>query len=76
MKSISARELHVNTNSVMKRVAEGESFVIEKRGLPIAELRPFPAVPARRRFPDREKLLATLPLVRTDSGRILEEERS
>ena len=60
----------------MRRVAEGETFVIEKQGTPVAELRPFGGQLATRRLPDRERFLKTLPRVKTDSGRILEQDRS
>jgi len=76
MNKASVRDLHFNTSSILKRVAEGVPFVIEKRGVPVAELRPLQGRAAARRLPNREKLLRKLPRVKTDSGRILEEDRS
>lgn len=76
MKKATVRELHLKTSAIVAQVAEGAAFVIEKRGVPVAELRPFQALPRTRRLPNREAMIAKLPSVRTDSGRILEEDRS
>jgi antitoxin (DNA-binding transcriptional repressor) of toxin-antitoxin stability system len=76
MNKASVRDLHLNTSSILKWVAEGVPFIIENRGIPVAELRPLQDRGAARRFPNREKLLAKLPRVKTDTGRILEEDRS
>lgn len=69
------RDLHLKTSAIVKDVAQGESFVIEKQGVPVAELRPVQTLPSSRRLPNREALLAKLP-VALDSGRILEEDRT
>jgi len=58
MKKASMRELRHNTSAIPREVSEGQVFVIEKRGNPVAELRPFHLVPPTRRLPNREKLLA------------------
>jgi antitoxin (DNA-binding transcriptional repressor) of toxin-antitoxin stability system len=71
-----ARELHLNTSQILKRVVNGESFVIESRGTPVAELRPLSGQPPTSRLPNREALIAELPRVKTDSGRILEQDRT
>ena len=39
--SISQRELRNDSGSIMKRVENGESFVVTTNGRPIAELRPL-----------------------------------
>ncbi|MEO7145659.1 MAG: hypothetical protein ABI165_19365 [Bryobacteraceae bacterium] len=75
MKKTTVRALHLNTTAIVREVAGGEVFVIEKQGIPIAELRPVHELPPTRRLPDREALIGKLPLV-PDSGRILEEDRS
>ena len=76
MKRTSVRNLHLKTSAIIEEAAQGEVFVIEKRGTPVAELRPLQSLPPTRDLPDREKLLAKLRRVQTDSGHILEEERS
>jgi antitoxin (DNA-binding transcriptional repressor) of toxin-antitoxin stability system len=55
-------------------VAEGESFIIEKRGVPVAEIRPISLRPAPR-MPDREALIMSGPET-LDSGLILEQDRT
>jgi len=76
MRRASVRDLHLNTSAILKKVASGQVFVIEKQGSPVAELRPFQVLPATRRLPKREAYLAKFPRVKLDSGRILEEDRS
>lgn len=75
MTRTNVRGLHLNTSAIIRKVAEGEVFVIEKQGVPVAELRPFNSLPRTRRLPDREAFIAKLPRT-MDSGRILEEDRS
>jgi antitoxin (DNA-binding transcriptional repressor) of toxin-antitoxin stability system len=75
MKRASVRDLHLKTSAIVKEVAQGESFIIEKRGISIAELRPIQALPPTRKLPDREDLISKLK-PSLDSGRILEEDRS
>ena len=76
MKRATTRDLHLRTRAILEEVAAGQVFVIERRGAPVAELRPFQIIPPTRRLPNREKLLAKLPRVKTDSGRVLEEDHS
>ena len=75
MKRASIRDLHLKTSAIVKEVAQGESFVIEKHGVSIAELRPFQALPQTRKLPDREDLISRLK-PSLDTGRILEKDRS
>lgn len=72
----SIRDLHLKTSALMKQVAGGETCIIESRGVPVAELRPLPERGGGRPLPDREAFIRTLPESKTDSGRILEEDRS
>ena len=74
MKSSTVRELHLKTSEIVRRVAEGESFIIEKRGVPVAELCPISDRP-KPRMPDREALIMSRP-VTIDSGLILEQDRT
>ncbi len=75
MKRASVRDLHLKTSALIKAVAEGESFVIDKHGVAVAELRPIQTPPPSRKLPNREAFIATLK-PGMDSGRILEEDRS
>ena len=76
MRDVSVRELHLETSSILNEVSAGQSFVIRKHGSPVAELRPIIDEPPRPKLPDREAFIQSLPRTKTDSGRILEEERS
>ena len=74
MKISTLRELHLKTSEIVRQVAAGESFIIEKRGVPIAELRPISDRP-KPRMPDREALIMSGPET-MDSGLILEQDRT
>jgi len=73
MEKASVRELHLKTSALIKNVASGETYIIESRGVPVAELRPIQERKRTKRLPNREAFIRTLPV--TDSGRILEEDR-
>ena len=73
MKSSSVRELHLKTSEIVRQVVAGESFIIEKRGVPVAEIRPISARPTPR-MPDREALIMSGPET-MDSGLIMEQDR-
>jgi prevent-host-death family protein len=72
MERASVRDLHLRTSALLKEVAEGQTYVIENRGVPVAELRPITERKSKK-LPNREAFIRTLPM--TDSTRILEEDR-
>lgn len=74
MKSSTVRELHLRTSEIVRQVVAGESFIIEKRGVPVAEIRPISDRP-KPRMPNRESLILSGPET-MDSGLILEQDRS
>ena len=76
MKTVNVRELHERTGALVALAAEGHVLVVVKRGVPVAELRAISAATRRRTLPDRSAVLARFPVLRGDSGRFLEEERS
>jgi antitoxin (DNA-binding transcriptional repressor) of toxin-antitoxin stability system len=76
MKKRTIRELHLRTSAVISEATEGHTVVITRRGVPVAELRPFRRGSQPRTLPDREAWLASFPQVRGDSGKFLEEDRS
>ncbi len=76
MRRASVRELHLNTSNLVKEVVEGEVILIERRGVPVAELRPLTNRFSGKVLPNRDKFLAKFPNVKADSGRYLEEDRS
>ena len=75
------RELHIHTSELVREAAEGGVIVIERRGEPVAELRPLttaPRMPARKKaqiFNSMAKIWARMPKS-GDSTKILEEDRS
>jgi prevent-host-death family protein len=55
-RTIAQRELRNDNAKVIEAVAAGETFVVTRNGVPVAELRPVERV--RRTFVPREELLA------------------
>ena len=74
MRSSTVRDLHLKTSEIVRQVVAGESFIIEKRGVPVAEIRPISDRP-KPRTPNREALIMSGPET-MDSGLILEQERT
>jgi antitoxin (DNA-binding transcriptional repressor) of toxin-antitoxin stability system len=75
MERASVRDLHLKTSALLKNVAQGQTYIIESRGVPVAELRPITARRPANKLPDREAFIGTLPRTGTDTGKILEEDR-
>jgi antitoxin (DNA-binding transcriptional repressor) of toxin-antitoxin stability system len=76
MKAKTVRDLHLLTSAIVSEVMQGHTAVVTRRGIPVAELRPFRRGSQSRALPDREAWLAKFPQVRGDSGKFLEEDRS
>jgi prevent-host-death family protein len=81
MRKTSIRELHIRTSELVREAAEGGVIIIERRGEPVAELRPV-AAPSRiaaeskaRIFSSMQKMWSRLPQT-GDSAKILEDDRS
>lgn len=75
MKTISVQSLHRDTYRILSKVEAGERFVVQKRGVAVAELCPIQSAAVSKKLPDREEWIARLPRAKTDSGRILEQNR-
>jgi prevent-host-death family protein len=81
MRKASIRDLHIHTSDLVRQAADGCVIMIERRGEPVAELRPLTAAdkltPAARRkiWAQMEKIWAKMPSV-PDSAAIIEEDRS
>jgi prevent-host-death family protein len=74
MKSVNLRELHRRTGAVVEEAARGEVIVIEKRGIPVAEIRPAQKKAAG--FPPEHwKFLKRFPKMPDDSGSLISESR-
>jgi antitoxin (DNA-binding transcriptional repressor) of toxin-antitoxin stability system len=80
MRKTSVRELHIHTSELVSEAAEGGVIVIERRGQPVAELRPITGPPGMppdektRIFTSMRKIWARMPKV-GDSTKIIEEDR-
>lgn len=74
MRKASIRDLHIRTSELVREVAEGCVITIERRGEPVAELRPI-GKRARVALPDMTRFWTKFPQVPGDSGRFLEEDR-
>lgn len=74
MRRVNVRELHRRTAAFVDEVARGAVLVIEKRGVPVAELRP-----ARRAAPgfppEHWNWLKRFPKLTNDSGRVISDDR-
>jgi prevent-host-death family protein len=81
MRKTSVRELHIRTSELVREAAEGGTIVIERRGEPVAELRPLtpashmPASKKARIFASMRRTWARMPQV-GDSTDILDQDRS
>jgi prevent-host-death family protein len=75
MKKASIRDLHIRTSELVREAADGTVITIERRGEPVAELRPVSKKRARPDLPDMSDLWGRFPSVAGDSGRFLEEDR-
>ena len=75
MKTASIRDLHIRTSELVREAADGTVITIERRGEPVAELRPISKKRAKPDLPDMTDLWRRFPSVTGDSGRFLEEDR-
>lgn len=75
MRRASVRDLHIRTSELVREAADGTVIVIERRGEPVAELRPLCDKPQTSGLPDLSDLWNRFPNVGGDSGRFLEEDR-
>jgi prevent-host-death family protein len=81
VRKTSIRELHIRTSELVREAAEGAIIVIERRGEPVAELRPItprPAIPAGKKaqiFSSMRRIWSRMPPV-GDSTKLLAQDRS
>ena len=74
MRRVNVRELHRHTGAVIEQVAQGNVIMIEKRGIPVAEMRP--ARPSAVGFPPGHwKWLKRFPKFKNDSGCFISQDR-
>jgi prevent-host-death family protein len=74
MKKASVSDLHIRTSELVRDAAGGEVIVIERRGEPVAELRPI-SKKKKVELPRMTELWAKLPQLSGDSTDIVSEDR-
>jgi prevent-host-death family protein len=80
MRKTSIRELHIHTSEFVREAAEGGVIVIERRGEPVAGLRPLspPQQMSQQKkaaiFASMQKIWDRMPAA-GDSTKIIEEDR-
>ena len=81
MRKASVRDFHIHTSELVREAAEGGVIVIERRGIPVAELRPITAPPRMaaakkaRIFASMEGIWARMPQA-GDSAEFIAEDRN
>ncbi len=81
MRKASIRDLHIRTSELVREAAEGSVIVIERRGEPVAELRPIGTTdrltPAtkKRILAEMARARASMP-VSDNITRFIEEDRN
>lgn len=70
MKTITQRELRNQSGEIMRAVDRGESFIVTRNGVPVAELRPI----QRRRFIDTKTAMEELKRLPKIDWRKMREE--
>ncbi len=75
MRTTSIRELHLRTGAIVDEAAKGKVIVIARRGKPVAEIRPLRPMTPAEMLKQLEALWAKLPELKTDSTRLVSEDR-
>jgi antitoxin (DNA-binding transcriptional repressor) of toxin-antitoxin stability system len=75
MRKASIRDLHIRTSELVRDASNGAVITIERRGEPVAELRPIPKKKKKLKLPDMTDFWASMPQLAGDSSRFLEEDR-
>jgi prevent-host-death family protein len=75
MRKASIRDLRIRTSELIREAENGTVIVIERRGEPVAELRPLSRKQAKFKLPDMSRFWNDFPQIGSDSGRFLEEDR-
>ena len=75
VRQVNIRKLHEETGRLVDAAQGGEIIIIERRGMPVAELRGLTRPRAAVKVPNFARRYARFPRVKTDSGRFQEEDR-
>jgi prevent-host-death family protein len=74
MRKASIRDLRIRTSELVRDAENGETIIIERRGQPVAELRPLDTRP-QPPLPDMSHIWNTFPQVPGDSTDYVSEDR-
>lgn len=80
MRKASIRDLRIHASELVREASEGETIVIERRGQPVAELRPLSEAqigkPHKKpHFRDMRRIWDTYPQLSGDSTQFISEDR-
>jgi len=75
MKKASVRDLHIRTSEFVRDAEKGAVIVIERRGEPVAELRPLAKKKKKLKLRDMTEFWASMPKLNTDSTQFISEDR-
>jgi antitoxin (DNA-binding transcriptional repressor) of toxin-antitoxin stability system len=75
MRHVTVRKLHEETGRLVDAAQAGEVIIVRRRGVPVAELHGLTGVSRKVKVPDFNRRYRSFPRAKTDSGRILEEDR-
>jgi antitoxin (DNA-binding transcriptional repressor) of toxin-antitoxin stability system len=67
--------LHIRTSELVRDAAGGAVIVIERRGDPVAELRPISKKKPKLKLPDMTRFWTAFPQLSGDSTKFIEEDR-
>jgi prevent-host-death family protein len=74
MRKASIRDLRIHTSKLVRDAENGEVIVIERRGQPVAEIRPI-SKKKQPPLPDMSKFWNDYPQVSGDSTQYISEDR-
>lgn len=74
-RTISIRELHLDTGRWVRQAAASGPVVVSDRGRPIATLQPFAPEELGKPLPNREAAILRQPRIPVDSGQYVTELR-
>jgi antitoxin (DNA-binding transcriptional repressor) of toxin-antitoxin stability system len=75
MRKASIQDLLIRTSELVREASEGEIIVIERRGQPVAELRPLTTTRKKPDFGDMSRIWDTFPQIPGDSTDSISEDR-
>lgn len=75
MGRVSVRDLHLRTSNILKEVEKGVVIVIERRGVPVAELRPPGRISRQEMLREIEAFSKQMPKLKTSSTKIISAMR-